>query len=146
MKKIFMALALAMSLTMPCFADEDKVDGLNVIVTSGEPQTQMMSMVLSIMTIEKLNKKVNMVLCDKAGTLALKDSDSPVVKAMDASPKQVMQKLISKGMDVKLCPLYLPSIGKDEKDESVLIEGVKVADPAKVAARLLNKNFNILSY
>ncbi len=143
MKKIFMVLALATSLTMPCFADEDKVDGLNVIVTSGEPQTQMMSMVLSMMTIEKLNKKVNMVLCDKAGTLALKDSDSPVVKAMDASPKQVMQKLISKGMDVKLCPLYLPNIGKDE---SVLIEGVKVADPAKVAARLLNKNFNILSY
>ncbi len=145
MKKIFMALALALatSLTMPCFADEDKVDGLNVIVTSGEPQTQMMSMVLSMMTIEKLNKKVNMVLCDKAGTMALKDSDSPVVKAMDASPKQVMQKLISKGMDVKLCPLYLPSIGKDE---SVLVEGVKVADPAKVAARLLNKNFNILSY
>ncbi|PID48767.1 MAG: hypothetical protein CR991_10225 [Proteobacteria bacterium] len=143
MKKIFMALALATSLTMPCFADEDKADGLNVIVTSGEPQTQMMSMVLSMMTIEKLNKKVNMVLCDKAGTLALKDSDSPVVKAMDASPKQVMQQLISKGMDVKLCPLYLPSIGKDE---SVLIKGVEVADPAKVAARLLNKNFNILSY
>ncbi len=143
MKKIFIALALATSLTMPCFADEDKVDGLNVIVTSGEPQTQMMSMVLSMMTIEKLNKKVNMVLCDKAGTLALKDSDSPVVKAMDASPKQVMQKLISKGMDVKLCPLYLPSI---DKDESALVEGVKVADPAKVAARLLNKNFNILSY
>lgn len=116
--------------------------GLNLVVTSGEPQTQMMAMVLSMMTLEQ-GKKVNMVLCSKAGSLAIKGTKSPVVKAMEASPKAVLQKLIKKGMDVKLCPLYLPSINKDKKS---LIQGVTEANPKEVAKRLLSSDYNILSY
>ncbi|PIE74218.1 MAG: hypothetical protein CSA19_00875 [Deltaproteobacteria bacterium] len=143
MKKILMMLALASGLTASAFADDDLVDGLNVIVTSGDAQTQMMSMVLSMKTIEVHKKKVNMVLCDKAGGLAVKDTDSPVVKAMEASPKDILKKLIKAGMDIKVCPLYLPSIGKDE---SVLIEGVQVANPDKVSENLLNEDYHTLSY
>lgn len=145
MKKSLLWLGLLSSLfTAPALAEDadNLADGLNVIVTSGEPQTQMMSMVLSMMTLKK-GKQVNMVLCDQAGSLAVKGTESPVVKAMEASPKDILQKLIAEGMDVKLCPLYLPSI---DKDESVLIDGVEVADPPQVAEKLLNKNFNTLSY
>lgn len=143
MKKLLIASILATTMSAPTFAEETMAEGLNVIVTSGEPQTQMMSMVLSMMAISKHEKKVNMVLCDKAGSLAVKGTESPVVKAMEASPKEIMKKLMGMGMDVKLCPLYLPSI---DKDESILEEGVNVADPEKVAEQLLNKNYNNLSY
>ncbi len=143
MKKILVTLLLACSLTAPAFADDDLVDGLNVLVTSGDAQTQMMSMVLSMKTIKVHKKKVNMVLCDKAGSLAVKGTDSPVVKAMGASPKDVLKKLIKAGMDVKVCPLYLPSI---DKDESVLIEGVKVANPDKVSENLLKEDYHTLTY
>ncbi len=143
MKKILVALALVSGLTTAAVADDNLADGLNVLVTSGEAQTQMMSMVLSMKTMKVHKKKVNMVLCDKAGSLAVKDTDSPVVKAMGASPKAVLQKLIKAGMDVKVCPLYLPSIGKDQ---SVLIEGVEVANPDKVSENLLKKNYKLLSY
>lgn len=150
MKKLLTTLALTTLVTGNLAAQthehnhdhDDLVDGLNVVLTSGEPQTQMMAMVLSMMTVEQ-HKKVNMVLCDKAGSLAVKGTSSPMVKAMEASPKQILQKLISDGVDVKLCPLYLPSIGKDDR---VLIKGVMVAEPDKVAKNLLHKNFNTLSY
>ncbi len=143
MKKLLVSLVLAGGLTTSAIADDGLADGLNVLVTSGEAQTQMMSLVLSMKTIKVHKKKVNMVLCDKAGSLAVKDTDSPVVKAMGASPKDVLKKLIKAGMDVKVCPLYLPSI---DKDESVLIEGVQVANPDKVSENLLKKNYKILSY
>ncbi len=143
MKKLLISAILATTIASPALADDDLAKGLNVIVTSGEAQTQMMAMVLSMMTVKEHKKKVNMVLCDKAGSLAVKGTESPVVKAMKASPKDIMKKLITMGADVKVCPLYLPSI---DKDESVLIEGVKVAKPPKVAKKLLDKDYNTLSY
>ncbi len=139
---VYCLFACMLSMSALAAKAPSSAEGLNVIVTSGEPQTQMMAMVLSMMTL-KQNKKVNMVLCSEAGSLAIKGTKSPVVKAMEASPKAILQKLIKKGMDVKLCPLYLPSINKDK---TVLIKGVQEAEPMSVAKRLLDKNYHILSY
>ncbi len=143
MKKLLLSTLLATSVATSAVADDDLVDGLNVIVTSAEPQTQMMAMVLSLKSIATHKKAVNMVLCDKAGDLAVKDSESPKLKPVDASPKELMQKLISMGADVQVCPLYLPNLGKDE---SVLIEGIKVANPDEVSKKLLDEDYHILSY
>lgn len=143
MKKLLLSAVLATTMTTPALADDDLVKGLNVIVTSGEAQTQMMSMILSMKTMKVHKKKVNMVLCDKAGSLAIKGTESPKLKPVDASPKDMLKKLIAGGMNVKLCPLYLPNLGKDE---SVLIDGVEVADPDKVSKKLLDEDYNTLSY
>lgn len=142
MKKIFTTLLLSSCITTSALAD-DLQKGLNVIVTSAEPQTQMMAMVLSMKTMTTHKKQVKMVLCDKAGDLAVKDSESPALKPIDASPKDMLKKLIANGMDVKLCPLYLPNLGKDK---SILIEGVEIADPDKVSENLLDEDYNTLSY
>ncbi len=141
MKKIIpMVFCLVFLFVSSGFSKESK--GLNVIVTSGDAQTQMMAMALSMMTLKK-DKEVNMVLCSKAGDLAVKGLKSEIVKPLDKSPKMMLKFLIQKGATVKVCPLYLPNAAKDE---SVLIDGVTVAVPAEVAASLLDDEYQNLSY
>ena len=140
-KRVF-AFFSVMFLSMGLYAQDSSAKGLNVIVTSSDAQTQMMAMVLSTMT-QKQGKEVNIVLCSKAGDLAVKGIDSPLLKPRDKSPKMLLMGLIKNGAKVQVCPLYLPNASKDE---SVLIDGVSVANPNEVATMLLNKDYQNLSY
>ena len=116
--------------------------GLNVMITSEDTQTQMMGMVLATMSLKK-GKEVNMVLCSSAGNLALKDSESPKLKPQNKSPKMMLEDLIKNGAKVEVCPLFLPNAEKTEAD---LIQNVTVAKPPVVADRLLDKDYQNLSY
>ncbi len=138
-KKILVGLMALGLLSSSAFAD---TKGLNVVLTAKDAQTQLMAMILSMKSLEQ-KKSVNIVLCSNAGDLALKGMKSEVLKPINKSPKMLLQGLIKKGADVKVCPLYLPNAGKDK---SVLIEGVSVANPADVATKLLDENYKILSY
>ena len=140
MKKLLSIAALSMMLITSVSASEKK--GLNVVLTAADAQTQLMAMVLSTMTI-KQKKMVNVTLCSEAGNLAVKGAPSPKLKPKDVSPKMLLQGLIKKGASVQVCPLFLPNAGLDK---SVLIDGVTVAKPPKVAAQLLNEDFATLSY
>jgi len=142
MKKTFLVLLATLFLSSASFASENMAKGLNVVITSKDAQTQMMGMVLSMMTI-KQNKKVNMVLCSDAGDLAVKGMKSTVLKPKNKSPKMMLKALIKKGANVKVCPLYLPNASKDK---SVLLDGITVAKPSDVAKSLLNKDYQNLSY
>ncbi len=141
MKKFISTLALGAFLFTSCAVASQK-EGLNVVLTSGDTQTQMMAMVLSMMTI-KAKKKVNITMCAAGGKLALKSTKTPVFEPAKKSPTMLLNVLIKKGASVQICPLYLPSIGEDA---SALIEGIKVAKPPKIAAQLLNGDYTTLSY
>lgn len=146
MKKNIVKIVLAMMLVIPSFLSANEAKGLNVIVNTGNPQAQAMAMVLSLMSIKKHNKKVNMVLCSEAGDLADKNIKGVAIKRPNGkapSAKQHLKLLIKLGAKVQVCPLYLPNSGKDK---SVLLEGITVAKPPMVAKRLLNKNFQNLSF
>lgn len=141
MKKFLSVVALvAFLFTSNAVAGQK--EGLNVVLTSGDEQTQMMAMVLSMMTV-KAKKKVNITMCAAGGKLALKDTKTQVFEPAKKSPTMLLNALIKKGANVTVCPLYLPSIGKDK---SALIEGITVAKPPKIAAWLLNENYSTLSY
>lgn len=142
MKKGLLVLLSSLLLSTASFASDNMAKGLNVVITSQDAQTQMMGMVLSMMTL-KQNKEVNMTLCSNAGDLAVKGMESPILKPQDKSPKMMLEGLIKQGAKVEVCPLYLPNA---LKDESVLIEGVTVAKPAEVATKILDKNYQNLSY
>ena len=116
--------------------------GLNVVLTSGDEQTQMMAMVLSMMTI-KAKKKVNITMCAAGGKLALKDTKTAIFEPPKKSPTMLLNALIKQGANVQVCPLYLPSI---KKDASALIDGITIAKPPKIAAQLLDNDFATLSY
>lgn len=142
MLKKFIMFVSALFLSANLYASDNSAKGLNVVVTSGDSETQMMAMVLATMA-KKQGKEVNITLCSKAGDLADKNVDSPTFKPSDKSPKMLLNGLIKNGATVKVCPLYLPN---RDKDASILIEGVSVAKPMDVATSLLNKDFQNLSY
>lgn len=140
MKKILSVVTLGALLTTGAMAAENK--GLNVVLTADDAQTQMMAMVLSMMTLGQ-KKAVNMTLCSTAGDLAVKGKKSIVLKPKNKSPKMLLKAILKKGAKVEVCPLYLPNAGLDK---SVLIEGITVANPKLVAKELLNSEFTTLSY
>ena len=142
MKKILLSLCTVLIFGTTASANDNSAKGLNVMITSEDAQTQMMGMVLSTMTLKK-GKEVNMVLCSSAGNLALKDSESPKLKPQNKSPKMMLEDLIKNGAKVEVCPLFLPNA---EKTESDLIQNVTVAKPPVVADRLLDKDYQNLSY
>ncbi|RXJ84719.1 hypothetical protein [Arcobacter cloacae] len=142
MKKGLLVLLSSLVLSTAAVANENSAKGLNVLVTAKEPQTQMMAMVLSTMAL-KQNKEVNVTLCSDAGDLAVKGMESPTLKPQDKSPKMLLEGLIKQGAKVQVCPLYLPNASKDA---SVLLEGITVAKPAEVVAKLLDKDYQNISY
>lgn len=142
MKKILLSLSTIFILGISANASENSAKGLNVLLTTQSPEAQMMGMVLSAMTLKK-GKEVNMVLCADAGHLALKDSDSPKLKPQDKSPKMMLEALIKDGAKVEVCPLFLPNVNKTEAD---LMQNITVAKPPMVADRILNKDYQNLSY
>lgn len=141
MKKFLSVVTLGLFLfSSNAFAEDNK--GLNVVLTANDAQTQMMAMVLSMMTI-KQKKAVNITLCSSAGDLAVKGKESSLLKPKNKSPKMLLQGLIKSGAKVEVCPLYLPNANLDK---SVLLDGITVANPQNVAKQLLNSDFTTLSY
>ena len=134
-------VASSMLFSSVIFADQSK--GLNVLLTVAERQAQMMAMVLSVQTIKKHGKKVNMVLCGSAGDLALSSTKTEAIKPPGKSPTQLLHALLKMGASVEVCPLYLPGAGKSKDD---LIQGITVAKPPVVAGRLLDTDYTNLSY
>ncbi|MFV7790434.1 hypothetical protein ACNO6Z_06195 [Aliarcobacter lanthieri] len=144
MKKALFAFCLTFVLLSFGFSNDNIAKGLNVLITSSDTQTQMMGMVLSTMTL-KQGKEVNMTLCSSAGDLAIKDSKVKTIKMQgeDKSPQMLLKGLIKDGANVKVCPLFLPNSGKTETD---LIDGVSVVKPNEVASKILDKDYQTLSY
>ncbi|WP_206199137.1 hypothetical protein [Thiomicrorhabdus indica] len=143
LKKAVLGSMLVGALGMNQAYADNMAEGLNVVVTSDSHQTQLMAMVLSTQTLKKHGKKVHMTLCGPAGDLALKTTETPKLKPKNVSPSMMLKKIMGMGAKVEVCPLYLPNAGKTPED---LIDGIQVAKPANVAAGLLNKNFQNLSY
>ena len=142
MKKSLLVLLSTLVVSTASIANENSAKGLNVIITSGDAQTQMMGMALSMATL-KQKKEVIMTLCSKGGDLAVKDMESPILKPMNKSPKMMLQALINEGAKVELCPIYLPN---SSNDKAVLLDGITIATPQNGAAMLLNKDYQNLSY
>ncbi len=146
MKKTLATLALTASLIVPSILTADQAKGLNVLVNSGDPQTQAMAMVLSLMTMKKHKKEVNIVLCGAAGDLADKNIKGTPVKRPNGkapSAKDHLKMLIKKGATVQVCPLYLPNSGKNK---SILLDGITVAKPPVVAGHLLDDDFANITF
>jgi predicted peroxiredoxin len=120
----------------------DNSKNLLVIVTTDDPVTQLMAMVLSTQSMKK-GATVNVLLCGEAGSLAVKNSPETLLKPNDKSPQMLLKNLVQNGVTVEICPPYLPN---KEKTTSDLIEGISVAKPPQVADQLLDKDTKILSY
>jgi predicted peroxiredoxin len=140
-------MAVAVLITVTPFslhADSHKgtVEEVLVILSSDSVQTQGMAMVLSN-TIARQGAKVNVLLCDKVGDLALKSHEASALKPKDVTPGQMLRGLLKQGGQVKVCALYLPNSNYSKDD---LIDGVGVAKPPEMAGQMLNPKMRTFTF
>lgn len=143
MRKTLLTLIAATGLATTAQADE-KLD-LVTILASGDAQTQLMGMVLTMQSMQQ-GAGVHILLCGPAGDLALKDAPAAATapqKPKGMSPQGLMQAIMAKGGRVEVCAIYLPNkgVGAD-----ALLDGIGSAKPPEMAARLLADDTRILSF
>lgn len=118
---------------------------LLTIITSPDPQTQLMALALTRAAMGE-GETPFILLCSTAGDLALKnappDSFNPQLPS-GASPASMIQLLISEGVQIKICATYLPN---RNLDASALASGVGRATPTEVAKLLVDRSVRVLSY
>ena len=145
MRKLLTAAALGLATLAAPMAQAEEADKLVTILTSEEPQTQLMSMVLTMHSM-KAGAGAYVLLCGPAGDLALKDAPEAATapqKPKGMSPQLLMQKIIEQGATVDVCAIYLPNkgVGAD-----ALLDGVGAAKPPAMAARMLATGTRIMSF
>lgn len=143
--RLFAAAALAASLfASPAVQADD--NSLVTVVTSPDPQTQLMAMVLTMQAVRQ-GAKAQILLCGPGGDIALQSPPASATAPQaprDMSPQGLMEKIMGMaGTSVQVCALYLPNkgVGAD-----ALLDGVTVAAPPAMAAELMKDDTRVLSF
>ena len=125
---------------------EEPARKIVTLLTAPEPQTQLMAMVLTLQAVQQ-GAQGQVLLCGPAGDLALKDAPASARAPQEPrgmSPQGLMRTIMDKtSTEVQVCAIYLPNKGLDA---SALIEGVTVAKPPAMAARLIADDVRIMSF
>lgn len=138
MKKLLLALAFTLG-SGAAMADKQAV---TVVLSDASTMTQGMAMVLANQMQEQ-GAQVDILLCDKAGDLALKNVGGEVMKPNNVTPAQLLNAAMKKGATASVCALYLPNSGNKPED---LKDGVTPAKPADMARALLELNRKVVSF
>ncbi len=136
-----LAAAVSLAFAAPALADNDLV----TVVTSENPQTQLMAMVLTTQAVEQ-GANAHILLCGPGGDLALADAPETATAPQpprDASPQGMLQMLMDNGATVEVCAIYLPGLGADE---SVLLDGIGVAQPPAIAGAMMAEDARVWSF
>ncbi|SIO44814.1 DsrE/DsrF-like family protein [Rhodovulum sp. ES.010] len=144
MLKTLKATAVALALTATAAAADD-VRKLVAVVTDANPQTQLMSMVLTNQAIDR-GVPTRILLCGPAADMALKDAPESATAPQPpkgASPQALLQAAIKKGATAEVCAIYLPGKGAEA---DALIEGVGVAQPPAMAKAMTDRVTRIWSF
>lgn len=114
------------------------------ILTSDEDETQAMGLILT-MQAQKNGRNPQVLLCDDAGDLAVRSEvdDSETLRGPDASPAQMIQRLVSNSVQVDVCAIYLPNRDETEAD---LVEGVGVAQPPAIGALVADPDVRLFTF
>ena len=118
---------------------------LVTVVTSAEPQTQLMAMVLTMQAVQK-GAATRILLCGPAGDLGLADAPAAATAPQPPrgmSPQGLMQAIMKAGATVEVCAIYLPGKGAGPE---VLLAGVGVAQPPEMAAAMLDDDARVWSF
>ncbi len=143
MKTTLASLALAIGLVTPALASDP--DRLVTVVTSDQPQVQLMSMVLTNQAIAQ-GHPARILLCGAAADIALKDAPDSATASQPpkgASPQALMMAAMQKGATVEVCAIYLPGRGADR---SILLDGVGVAQPPAMSGAMMDDDTIVWSF
>ena len=118
---------------------------LLTILTSENPETQLMALVLTKAALER-GETPRILLCSAAGDLALKAPPASATTPLapkDISPQGLLQSLMANGVKVDVCAIYLPN--RPFGPEALLGE-VGVAIPSDVVEQFTSENATVLSF
>jgi len=138
MKKLIAGLGL-LGASSVLLADAQPV---TLVLSDASGMTQGMAMVLANQ-MQDQGAQVDILLCDKAGDLALREAGGEPLKPNDVTPAQLLSAAMSKGATASVCALYLPNTGHAR---DALKDGVQVAAPDAMARTLLEKDRKILGF
>ncbi|WP_028468344.1 hypothetical protein [Neptunomonas japonica] len=144
-KHIAAACLVVGSLSITAVQAEDsatQADQALIILTSPSLQTQGMAMVLGN-AMQAKGVSVDVLLCDKAGDLALKTTTSTTLKPRNVTPEQLMLKLQKSGGNISVCALYLPNSTHNKQD---LRQDVSVATPPQMASMMSSSNVRVYNF
>jgi len=115
------------------------------IITNPSPETQLMALILT-MSAKAQGETPRILLCSAGGDLALKTPPASATTPLEpkgASPQGLLTKLLSDGVQVDVCAIYLPNrpFGKDD-----LLEDVGVATPKDIGAIIARPGETVLSF
>jgi intracellular sulfur oxidation DsrE/DsrF family protein len=113
-----------------------------VVVSSGEAQTQMMTMGLGNQVAAK-GASVRALLCDSAARLAVQGESFPTFQPAGRSPQNLLQGLMQQDGTVKVCAIFLPNT---EYEPSDLLDGVGVAKPGPIADHMLKPDVRYFTF
>lgn len=139
MKKTLLAIALLGSASL---ALADEVQQVTVSLSSASTMSQGMALVLANQ-MQQQGAQVNILLCDQAGDLALKEASGEQLKPNNVTPAQLLDAAIKSGATANVCALYLPNSGNKPED---LKAGVTPAKPADMGASLLEPNRKVIGF
>lgn len=146
MRKLMLVIAAGlMAWAVPPAQAQETPPKVVTIVTSAEPQTQLMAMVLSFQA-QQQGAAVHMLLCGPGGDIALREPPAAVTapqEPMGMSPQKLMGRIMANGATVEVCALYLPNKGIGD---DALIDGIAPAEPGPMAARLLAPDTRLLTF
>ena len=101
-----------------------------------------MAMVLANQMQEQ-GAQVDILLCDTAGDMALKNATGEALKPNNVTPVQLLDAAIKKGATASVCALSWPNNAKPADD---LRAGITPAKPADMAARLLEPQRKVIGF
>ena len=143
-RSIAAAAGLSVLTALPAAAQDQPE--LVTIVTSPDPQTQLMAMVLTMQSVQQ-GASAHILLCGPAGDMALQDAPESATAPQEPrgmSPQGLMTTILEKTpTTAEVCAIYLPNAGLEA---DALIDGVTPAKPDEMAGRLLGDNVRILSF
>lgn len=138
MKKII-TISTLLSLCGMAQADTQPV---TILVNSASTMTQGIALVLSNQ-MQAQGGKVHILMCDKAGDLALKSHVSEKLKPQDVTPGQLLDSAMKKGVTASVCALYLPNSGHAADQ---LKDGITAAKPDAMAREVMETNRKVLVF
>jgi intracellular sulfur oxidation DsrE/DsrF family protein len=145
MRTILTAATLGLATLVAPATQAEEAKQMVTILTSEEPQTQLMSMVLTMQSMQA-GAGAYVLLCGPAGDLALRDAPEAATAPQPPkgmSPQLLMQKIMEQGATVEVCAIYLPGKGVAQ---DALLDGIGAAKPPAVARRLLADDTRIMSF
>ena len=138
MKKSLIALSLAIS----CAAAQAEAQPVTIVINSGSTMTQGVALVLTNQ-MQAQGAQVHVLLCDKAGDLALKGAGGDKLKPQDITPAQLLDGAMKKGATASVCALYLPNSGNTPDR---LKDGIAAAKPDAMGKALIEPQRKVMVF